>query len=418
MANTVSLPKSTRTLSSARTDWNTAIASVLQNFASSGQPSSIDLGDGTTGLQTGMLWYKAGSNLVAGQNTLRIYNGTGFTREGIAFLRYPSMNNANIAITNGGISYGDFVLLGDDAASRLYMVNRANSALVDVGTPPAGYTVSNADLLDSLDSTQFLRSDVNTSLNADLTSSRSIFISNNTANSMTAGGIFFSGVRGAVVFDSGNARIGYESSGTNFRWGSGSRWDGSTLVYTTTGAGASDISLNGGVATTGAVIVRAAPVGTSGSGITWTSQYRQNPDEFIFTLANAFSVDGTTFRIDMVNNRVGILTTTPSFPLQVIGTAAATTFNSTSDIRLKKDVKRIDNALAKIAELSGYTFTFKADDRKSVGLIAQEVEKIYPELVDTDDQDNKSLAYGNLIALLLEGIKELSKQIEELKNAN
>ena len=82
-----------------------------------------------------------------------------------------------------------------------------------------------------------------------------------------------------------------------------------------------------------------------------------------------------------------------------------------SDIRLKKDIKTIDNALDKVSQMRGVTFT--KDDAKGSGVIAQELEKIAPELVV--DGEYKSVAYGNTVGYLIEAIKELKAEIEVLK---
>tara|TARA_B100001996_G_scaffold201803_2_gene154522 strand:+ start:10387 stop:13635 length:3249 start_codon:yes stop_codon:yes gene_type:complete len=82
-----------------------------------------------------------------------------------------------------------------------------------------------------------------------------------------------------------------------------------------------------------------------------------------------------------------------------------------SDERLKSDVKTIDNALDKVSQMRGVTYT--KDNEKGSGVIAQEIEKIAPELVM--DGEYKSVAYGNTVGYLIEAIKELKAEIEELK---
>ena len=90
-----------------------------------------------------------------------------------------------------------------------------------------------------------------------------------------------------------------------------------------------------------------------------------------------------------------------------------------SDINLKKDIQVIPNALDKILQLEGVSFEWKDEEKNSginLGLIAQDVEKIFPELVSTNETTElKSVQYGNLVAPLVEAIKEQQKQIEELK---
>ncbi len=85
-----------------------------------------------------------------------------------------------------------------------------------------------------------------------------------------------------------------------------------------------------------------------------------------------------------------------------------------SDRNLKKNIIPISNALEKIQKLQGYEFDWKKDDTHSIWVIAQEVEKIFPELV-SESQDAygkkfKTVQYGNLVAPLIEATKELSAQ--------
>ena len=82
-----------------------------------------------------------------------------------------------------------------------------------------------------------------------------------------------------------------------------------------------------------------------------------------------------------------------------------------SDERLKSDVKTIDNALDKVMNMRGVSYTKQAE--KGVGVIAQEIEKVLPEVVT--DGEYKSVAYGNIVGVLIEAIKEQQKQIDELK---
>ena len=96
-----------------------------------------------------------------------------------------------------------------------------------------------------------------------------------------------------------------------------------------------------------------------------------------------------------------------------------------SDERLKKDIVKIDNALDKISQLNGYTFEYIADGKKSAGVVAQEVEKIMPSAVsettlplkmgDDDKTEYKTVQYDQLHGLMIEAIKELKAEIEELK---
>jgi predicted acyltransferase (DUF342 family) len=87
---------------------------------------------------------------------------------------------------------------------------------------------------------------------------------------------------------------------------------------------------------------------------------------------------------------------------------------STSDISLKENIEVIPNPIEKVKELSGYTFNRIGQDKRTIGLMAQDVEKVLPEAVSSNN-GIKSLAYGNLVALLVETVKEQQKQIDELR---
>ena len=101
------------------------------------------------------------------------------------------------------------------------------------------------------------------------------------------------------------------------------------------------------------------------------------------------------------------------------GTIASGAITSTgditafSDMNLKSDIKTIDNALSKVSDLRGVYFT--KDGATGTGVIAQEVENILPEVVK--DGEYKSVAYGNMVGILIEAIKELKKEVETLKEA-
>ena len=116
---------------------------------------------------------------------------------------------------------------------------------------------------------------------------------------------------------------------------------------------------------------------------------------------------------------VGIGSSTPSESLEVVGNAKATAFLYTSDKRLKKDIKPIKNPLAKVIALNGVEFIWRKTGEAETGLIAQDVEKIIPNLVETSAVDGmKSVKYGNIVALLIESTKEQQREIASLKEEN
>ncbi|NSW46613.1 MAG: tail fiber domain-containing protein [Bacteroidales bacterium] len=97
-----------------------------------------------------------------------------------------------------------------------------------------------------------------------------------------------------------------------------------------------------------------------------------------------------------------------------------------SDKRLKKDIEPITNALSNILKLKPVKFNWKADEfsdkhfdrRRHIGLIAQEVEEVYPEIVNTNDEGFKSIDYSKLTPVLIKAVQELNSKIEQLEKEN
>ena len=90
--------------------------------------------------------------------------------------------------------------------------------------------------------------------------------------------------------------------------------------------------------------------------------------------------------------------------------------NTTSDAALKDNMIRITNSLDILEQITGLSFNWKSDGVKSYGVSAQEIEKILPEIVRTRNDGLKGVNYLNLIAFLIEAIKDLKKDVSEIKN--
>ena len=125
----------------------------------------------------------------------------------------------------------------------------------------------------------------------------------------------------------------------------------------------------------------------------------------------------TTKMSILQNGYLGVLDDTPSYQLDVTGTIRATgDVIAFSDVRVKENIKTIKSSLDKVSKLRGVEFNKIGEDEKSIGVIAQEIEKVIPEVVKTDDEGMKSVAYGNISGLLIEAIKELKAEIDLLKS--
>ena len=100
--------------------------------------------------------------------------------------------------------------------------------------------------------------------------------------------------------------------------------------------------------------------------------------------------------------------------INVVGVVTATDFNSASDLSLKTNIQSISNPIDKILQINGVTFNWRESNKPSVGIIAQEIEKVFPELVNGENP--KTVNYNGLIGLLIEAVKEQQTEINNLKD--
>jgi hypothetical protein len=113
---------------------------------------------------------------------------------------------------------------------------------------------------------------------------------------------------------------------------------------------------------------------------------------------------------------VGIKRTDPSYALDVSGTIRATgDVIAYSDARVKENVETIPNALDKVKAMRGVGYNKIGEEKRSIGVIAQEMLEVMPEAVHKDDSGMYSVAYGNLVGVLIEAMKDQQAQIDELK---
>ena len=122
--------------------------------------------------------------------------------------------------------------------------------------------------------------------------------------------------------------------------------------------------------------------------------------------------------IQKTTGYLGVKDSTPSYHIDVNGTIRATgDVIAYSDRRVKDNIETIENGLEKVTKLRGVSYTRNdiEDDTTKIGVIAQEVLEVLPEVVKQDDKGKYSVSYGNMAGLFIEAIKDLKAEINELK---
>ena len=127
-----------------------------------------------------------------------------------------------------------------------------------------------------------------------------------------------------------------------------------------------------------------------------------------------FAVFNDNGAVDLYYDNIARLSTTSS-GITVTGDATATNFNTTSDATLKTNVETLSGSLDAVKALRGVSFDWLENGGSEIGVIAQEVEAVLPDVVSTNDEGIKSVKYGNMVAVLIEAIKEQQLRIEVLE---
>ncbi len=182
----------------------------------------------------------------------------------------------------------------------------------------------------------------------------------------------------------------YNSTLASVAGGTYSGDDSITTIGTVTAGSVTAILPSGTISGSSQVVLSS----TTGGGTSANVQFG--------SLGIGMAASGTSGRIDATNDIVAY---------------------SSSDIRFKENITPIDSPLNKISKIGGYTYDWKEENKiehgyegNDVGVIAQEIEEVLPQLVQTRESGYKAVKYDKLVALLIEGIKEQQSQIEELTN--
>ena len=204
---------------------------------------------------------------------------------------------------------------------------------------------------------------------------------------------------GTNVAIAGNGTISSTDTNTTYSAGSGLDLSGTTFSHTDTSSQSSSNN-------SGRTYIQDITLDTYGhvTGIATATETVTNTDtNTTYSAGNGLGLSGTQFYM------------TGSYSGNFTATGNVTAY---SDESLKDNIVTIENPLDKINAIRGVTYNRNdmESNPRHTGVIAQEVEKVLPEVVSTDDAGLKSVAYGNMVGLLIEAIKELSGKLEALEN--
>ena len=367
-SNTYTEPTAGTSLNTARLQQNDSYRTLLTNFYSASAPTSLNIVASGAGLAPpdGTLYRSATTGALYVSDSVNKKTspvGGNFTRVGIG-----NRIEQNITtLTNNKTTYEIGELVGTVDTGRLYFRTSNTDSInsfIDVGAPQ-GYTVGTLSNVSfsgqSVTAIRYLATS-NVGINTP-SPAEALHV---TGNTILGGTGFLRVPVGTTAQRPSTGAPGmfrYNSTTTNFEGYYASSW------------------------------LRLGTTNISDDTTTNATRY--------LLLTDVTSGDVTTATVSSTK-----LSFNPS-----TGILAATEFNSLSDIRVKSNIKNIDNALDKVYSMRGVYFDI--NNKQSVGVIAQEIEQLLPEVVDT--HAFKTVSYGNIVGVLIEAIKELKDKIEVLE---
>lgn len=427
-SNTYTEPTAGTSLNTARSYYNDSMRSLLTNFMSAARPTSVNLtADGAPlGEVDGMLYRSTVTNALYISDSVNKKSspvGGNFTRVGIG--HRVEASNAILDTNKATYEIGELVATLDD--SRLYIRSSNTNALssfVDVGAP-RGYTMG------ALNNATFSGQSVN-AIRFLATSNIAVGTTSPAYNFEVQGdaGISTNVTLGSYVFHKNdtNTNFGFPTSttgtfvinaptGERFRVDStgnislgDSSYNPAKLRVTGNAHVTTDLTVVGNTYSTGHYTPNA------------THQYN------LYINNNQISSPGFNGVADVQVNFTGYAGGTSQFrnfivyngKSTAIGTFTGSTgdftasgnISANSDRRLKSNIITIDNALEKVTKMRGVYF--EKDGKAATGVIAQEIEQILPEVV-IQGEEYKSVAYGNIVGILIEAIKDLKTEINILQ---
>ncbi len=189
-------------------------------------------------------------------------------------------------------------------------------------------------------------------------------------------------------------------------------------------AGSSSVKLSTDLEATGIIVVDSKPGGAGGDSTAVSMQTSLSEAELTLFKGDSSEEADIVFRVNSDGGRVGINTNSPSAELYVDGDIVATgAITEISSEKYKTNINPLSDALELVDDLRGVEYQWRTEDypdmqfssERQIGLIAEEVETVVPELVRSDENGEKSVNYSKLTAVLIEAVKDLKAQNEELR---
>lgn len=378
---------------------NPAITGLAATKIADGTVSSTEfqyLAGVTSSIQTQLNAKQAAISAGTADQVLRVPSGGGASAFGAIDLTksaavtgaLPFSNGgtgANLTAVNGGVAYSNASNLALTAAGASGQFLKSAGA-----APPSFSNIGLSDLKSTVAGNLFPASACTTSqtlLYSAVTDSFS-------CTGISAGSSF-------------SALTAAASTNTIDNLNFGQIWDWSTATTQT----AQSISAN--ALTTGSILKISTSNGSvnSTSGLLNVSNTGASTSGVLARFqSNSTAASGLTI---LNSGYVGIGTVAPGYQLDLTGSIRAVGFYYSSDRRLKKDIRPLVNPVEKIKALEGVSFKWKKTGVPTMGFIAQDVEKIIPEVVKTDKVSSyKSVEYGNIVALVVEALKHFIRDVE------
>lgn len=410
------------------------LSGINLNYSGIGTISNIKIQNGEIEAVSGIATYRGDGSKLAGvtygvgiRSDGDVIAGSGitvlnFTGSGISTVT-ADVGIATIFVEGGGsVTPTDIVITDETSTSTTQYITftsgASSSQALKVDTSLLSYVPSTNTIHANLTGTATTATDATRSTAAD-----TVAVTDTTASASTHYLTF-------VATASGDRTVRVDSTGLTYIPDSnviGADISGNAATVTTnanlTGdvtsignatAIASGVIVNDDISASAAIAVSKLAASTI-SGVTLGNNLATLTIGSYLTGSNYNGSSGTTLAVDATSansaSKVVARDSSGDFSANII---TCVDLNSTSDINLKDNVRTFENALETTEQLNGVHFNWKKDDRKSIGVIAQEIEKILPELV-TEIDGNKTVNYNGLIGVLIEAVKELNQKVSALE---